>query len=207
MVTFPRFPVPPFPGSGRVVEQTNHTEPTSCIRSNARCRKISPGKTMRTRARSRETSSPRKLQVASCKLLSLFKELCEACPAGGKWCLPPERFTPSTRTSGFHTNVSVLMWLMFSDIIWPPSFFFNHSLSSCHKVNVLRHILGASPTFYTFPTFHSYACLDMVDVFRHNFTSSLLFFIIIYPIITRSMFSDTFDPSSSFLIFMSRLQN
>ena len=59
---------------------------------------------MRTRARSRETSSPRKLQVASCKLFSLLKELCEACPAGGKWCLPPERFTPSTRTGGFHTN-------------------------------------------------------------------------------------------------------
>ena len=57
MMTFPRFLVLPFPGSGRLVEQTNVTGPTSRIRSNARCRKISPGKKMRTRARSRETLS------------------------------------------------------------------------------------------------------------------------------------------------------
>ena len=54
----------------------------------------------------REEASPRKLQVASCscKLFSLLKKLCEACLAGGKLCLPPERFTPSTRTGGSHTN-------------------------------------------------------------------------------------------------------
>ena len=40
----------------------------------------------------------------SCKLFSLLKKLCEACLAGGKLCLPPERFTPSTRTGGSHTN-------------------------------------------------------------------------------------------------------
>ena len=40
----------------------------------------------------------------SCKLFSLLKKLCEACLAGGKQCLPPERFTPSTRTGDSHTN-------------------------------------------------------------------------------------------------------
>ena len=56
----------------------------------------------------REEASSRKLQVASCscKLFSLLKKLCEACLAGGKLCLPPERFTPSTRTGSSHTNDS-----------------------------------------------------------------------------------------------------
>ena len=48
----------------------------------------------------------------SCKLFSLLKKLCEACLAGGKLCLPPERFTPSTRTGGSHTNDVIQMILI-----------------------------------------------------------------------------------------------
>ena len=40
MGTFPRFLVLPFPGPGRMVEQTNATGPTSRLRSNARHRKM-----------------------------------------------------------------------------------------------------------------------------------------------------------------------
>ena len=62
----------------------------------------------------REEASSRKLQVASCscKLFSLLKKLCEACLAGGKLCLPPERFTPSTRTGGSHTSDLNIMTVM-----------------------------------------------------------------------------------------------
>ena len=66
----------------------------------------------------------------------------------------------------------VSMWLMFSDIIWPPPFFFYHSLSLItrsivsdiywpfpliftffvllSKLNALRHILTLPPHFYIF---------------------------------------------------------
>ena len=65
-----------------------------------------------------------------------------------------------------------------------------------------------SLTFFgVFPYFLQFLSVLMCLMFSDIIWPTPFFFIIIYPIITRSMFSDTFDPSSSFLIFMSRLQN
>ena len=45
----------------------------------------------------------------SCKLFSLLKKLCEACLAGGKLCLPPERFTPRLLAPAVLTRMIYIM--------------------------------------------------------------------------------------------------
>ena len=64
---------------------------------------------------------------------------------------------------------SVLMWLMISDIIWPPPFFFYHSLSNYHKVNVLRHILTLPPHFFVWSS--------KLNFLRHILGPSLTFYV------------------------------
>jgi len=66
---------------------------------------------------------------------------------------------------------SVLMWLMISEIIWPPPFFFYHSLSNYHKVNVLRHILTLPPLFYFF------VWSSKLNFLRHILGPSLTFYV------------------------------
>ena len=109
------------------------------------------------------------------------------------------------------------MWLTFSDIIWPPPFFFiflypiiTRSIFSdifrplrLFFIFCLVDKVQFSPTYFgTFPCFFSFIffCLDVLT-FSDIIWPPPFFFIFLYPIITRSIFSDIFRPLRLFFIF------
>ena len=126
------------------------------------------------------------------------------------WCLPL-----------FFTVLSVLMWLTLSDMIWPSTFFLIFFIQ-LSQGQVLRCILTLSPNFYivclvikiqflqtnfgaSSYSFHFF-CLYGFDVLGQNLTVSLFSSFLIQ--LSQGQCSPTyFDPSPSFLIFLSSGQS
>ena len=121
----------------------------------------------------------------------------------------------------FFTVLSVLMWLTLSDMIWPSTFFLIFFIQ-LSQGQVLRCILTLSPNFYivclvikiqflqtnfgaSSYSFHFF-CLYGFDVLGQNLTVSLFSSFLIQ--LSQGQCSPTyFDPSPSFLIFLSSGQS
>ena len=95
--------------------------------------------------------------------------------------------TPSFSFLSIYQKINVLN-LVFGNIIWPPPSFFYHCF-----VYFLKQMFSAFPYFLSF-----------LSVFIGLMFSDIIwpppFFIILYPIITRSKFPDIFWPFPYFLI-------